>query len=126
MIEIVIYAALALTFLVTVTGLSAVMRNFASIGVQSVIVAVMIGGTWAPVRWWGAEDAHQGWFGGWHPLIGNWLLGQPANRPDLTYASFALTSLLSYAAISWWSRRARQAEQYPPDATLDHEFSGDA
>jgi hypothetical protein len=113
-----IYAALALTFYVVATGLSAIMRAFLPPRLQAALLAFMIAGTWAPVRWWGAEDAAEGWLRGWHPLIGNWLLREPANRPDLTFASFGTVALFAYWAIRWWARQRHAPVERPPDVTL--------
>jgi hypothetical protein len=113
-----IYAALALTFYVIATGLSAILRAFAPIRLQAALMAVLAAATWAPVRWWGAEGEADHALGGWHPLVGNWLLGEPANRPDLTFASFGTTALLAYAAIRWWAGRRYNPVERPPDVTL--------
>jgi hypothetical protein len=100
-----VYIALALTFYVVATGLSAILRPFAPPRLQAALVAMMTAGSWAPVRWWDDAQGSDSLLGGWHPLIGNWLLNEPANRPAYTVISFVLTALLAYVLIRRWQRR---------------------
>jgi hypothetical protein len=118
MIMLAIYAALAFSFFVIATGLSAILRAFLPPRLQAALMALLVAGVWAPVRWWGAEPDAEGWLDGWHPLVGNWLLGEPANRPELTMVSLGVTAMLAYWAIRWWATRRHLPVDRPPDVTL--------
>jgi hypothetical protein len=105
MMQIALYTALALTFYVVATGVSAILRALMSPPWQAVVLALMSAICWAPVRWWGEGGDTGEQFGGWHPLIGNWLLGEPANRPGFTVISVTISALAAYWIIRRWQRR---------------------
>lgn len=115
MIDVVIYAAVALTFYVVATGISGIIRPFLSPRWQAAVMALLTALVWTPVRWWGGADAggealgHAG--GGWVPLVGAWMFGEPTNRPGYNAISVALVTFGAFILIRRWQRRReRQTE----------------